>query len=90
MVFHGELDPFVSFLCEARASYWRMGDVLGKLEQATLVWKHFSRSFQDARLPAQLLLDLLDVLRDLLLGQPSVAAWGPPDPNPAMLDKNLI
>jgi hypothetical protein len=76
MVFRGELEPFVKFLSGAQVSYWQMGDVLGKLEQATLVWKHFTRTFQDARLPVKLLLELLGILRDLLLTEPSAAAWG--------------
>lgn len=91
MVFHGELDPFVTFLSGAQAHYWRMGEVLGKLEQATLVWKHCTRAFQDAELPAKPLLELLGVLRDLLLTDPAVATWGPSDASPTLaLDKNLL
>jgi hypothetical protein len=90
MVFRGHLEPFVAFLQGAQVSYWQMGDVLGKLEQGMLVWKHFTRTFQDGRLPPALLLELLAVLRDLLITAPSVAAWGG-DPAPAvpMLNCNL-
>lgn len=91
MVFHGQLEPFVAFLNGAQVSYWQMGDVLGKLEQATLVWKHFTRTFQDGRLPTKLLLELLAVLRDLLLTAPSMAAWGRSGPNRSLqLDTNLL
>jgi hypothetical protein len=90
MVFRGELEPFVAFLSGAQVSYWQMGDVLGKLEQATLVYRHFTRTFQDARLPLKLLLELLGILRDLLLAESSAAAWGPEAGQTLALDRNLL
>jgi hypothetical protein len=67
MVFRGNLEPFVRFLQTAQSSYWRMGEVLGRLEQAVLVWKHFTRFFGDRKLPFSVLFEMLGVLRDMLL-----------------------
>ncbi|HYN39525.1 MAG TPA: hypothetical protein VES39_09755, partial [Rhodospirillales bacterium] len=91
MVFRGHLEPFVAFLKGAQVSYWQMGDVLGKLEQAMLVWKHFTRTFLNGRLPPTLLIELLGVLRDLLVTAPSAAAWGGEAATAApLLDWSLI
>jgi hypothetical protein len=67
MVFRGNLEPFVRFLQTAQSSYWRMGEVLGRLEQTVLVWKHFTRFFGDRKLPFSVLFEMLSVLRDVLL-----------------------
>jgi len=67
MVFRGNLEPFVQFLQTAQSSYWRMGEVLGRLEQTVLAWKHFTRFFGDRRLPFSVLFEMLGVLRDMLL-----------------------
>jgi hypothetical protein len=44
-----------------------MGEVLGRLEQAVLVWKHYTRFFGDRKLPFSVLFEMLGVLRDVLL-----------------------
>lgn len=67
MVFGGNLEPFVSFLKTAQFSYWRMGEVLGRLEQTVLVWKYFTRYFGERKLPFSMLFEMLGVLRDVLL-----------------------
>jgi hypothetical protein len=65
MVFKGDLEPFVGFLKNAESFYWRMGEVLGRLEQTVAVWRHFVRHYHERRLPFALLSEMLDVLRSI-------------------------
>jgi hypothetical protein len=76
MVFRGNLEPFVQFLKAAQFSYWRMGEVLGRLEQTVLVWKHFTRYTGDRKLPYSLMFEMMAVLRDLLLAGEGFAELG--------------
>ena len=68
MVFRSNLEPFIQFLKTAQANYWRMGEVLGRLDMTVAVWARFTRHCGERRLPYPLLFEMLAVLRDLLLG----------------------
>lgn len=68
MVFQGNLEPFIRFLKTAQADYWRMGEVLGRLDMTVAVWARSIRHCGERRLPYPLLFEMLAVLRDLLLG----------------------
>ena len=65
MVFRGKLEPFVEFLKNAEECYWRMGDVLGRLEQTISVWTHYARRANERRLPFILLIDMLSIMCQL-------------------------
>jgi hypothetical protein len=67
MAFRGNMEPFVAFMGRARASYWRMGEVLGLLELAVAVWRHFALSVGERKLPLSQLYEFLVTLRDLML-----------------------
>ncbi|QLH39243.1 MAG: hypothetical protein HWD60_10220 [Defluviicoccus sp.] len=76
MVYQGDLEPFVKFLKNAETFYWRMGEVLGRLEQTVAVWRHFVRHYPERRLPFALLSELLDVLRSIHSTQDILGATG--------------
>ncbi len=76
MVYGGELEPFVKFLKNAETFYWRMGEVLGRLEQTVAVWRHFIRHYPERRLPFALLSEMLDVLRSIHTSQDILGTFG--------------
>ena len=65
MVFRGKLDPFIKFLKGAEDCYWRMGDVLGRLDQTVSVWEHYTRRTNDRRLPFIFLIEMLGIMSQL-------------------------
>lgn len=67
LVFKGQIDPFLTFLNDAPRYYWRMGDVLGRMEQTVLAWAHYTHNQRDRRVPYTVLADMMALLRDLLL-----------------------
>lgn len=47
----GDLSIFIDFLHGSRTHYWTIGDVLGKLEQATYAWERFTKPYPNQPLP---------------------------------------
>lgn len=79
IVFEEDFEPFVAFLRIAQGSFWRMGEVFGKLEQAVRVWARYIPSPRERQAYSPQLVETLSVLRDLLLdGGPHSQACGTP------------
>lgn len=49
--------PFLDFLSRANTHYWRMGEILGRLEQLLLCWQQRARRFGNGKFPAEVLED---------------------------------
>ncbi|MFP4360702.1 MAG: hypothetical protein ACLFTG_08485 [Alphaproteobacteria bacterium] len=62
LVFEDTPGPFVRFLRDARARYWRMGELFGAFEQAVSAFEHHQEQHGDALMPARKLEQLLDFL----------------------------
>jgi hypothetical protein len=65
MVFNSRVEEFISFLMNVQVYYWKMGEVLGSLEQTIVVWKHYVRRFRSQVLPDGTYFEMLDLLRSL-------------------------
>lgn len=65
MVFNGKVGDFISFLANVQEYYWKMGEILGRLEQTVVVWKHYLRRFRTRVLPDGAYFEMLDLLRRL-------------------------
>lgn len=73
MVFSSKPEPFIRFLADARRHYWRMGDVLGRLEQAMRIWQHFTDSAPRRQVAYMRMQEMLSALRLTLTSATPVA-----------------
>ncbi len=54
--------PFIGFLRESKENFWRLGDMLGRLEQAVYAWASFTGDKKDAPMPYDRLQDFYQVV----------------------------
>lgn len=64
---HENMEEFSTFLRECNKHYWRLANILGRLEQTIISWQHFTRNYFNVSLPYYRLMELYAVLRRLHL-----------------------
>jgi hypothetical protein len=69
LVYDGEVKPFSEFLLECRSMYWEMGDVLGRFEQTTHVWRRYKNQLVGRGCSLRAITQFFSLLR-LLHGPP--------------------
>jgi hypothetical protein len=62
LVEDGRAGGFIDFLRRSKDLYWRLGDLLGRLEQSIYAWKSYTRNYPGQRLPFRVLSEFYEVL----------------------------
>ncbi len=58
----GSVEPFLKFLRNAKPKFWRLGEMVGKIEQTVYAWRTYTRHYEDRPLPYNRLLDFYQIL----------------------------
>ncbi len=58
----GRVDPFLSFLRDAKQHFWDLGISLGRIDQTVYAWRAYTRNFEGQRLPYERLSELYFIL----------------------------
>ncbi|MBK8176385.1 MAG: hypothetical protein IPK66_14295 [Rhodospirillales bacterium] len=73
-VHHDDVETFSAFLRGCNSHYWRLAEILGKLEQTLLTWKLFTRNYFNMPLPHFRLMEFYAVLKRLHLSDEDMPA----------------
>jgi hypothetical protein len=65
LVYKGDVKPFSDFLLECRTMYWEMGDVLGRFEQTTHVWRRYKHFLVGRNCSLRAITQFFQLLRTL-------------------------
>jgi hypothetical protein len=65
LVYNSDVKPFSDFLLECRSMYWEMGDVLGRFEQTTHVWRLYKHQLVGRNCSIRAIIQFFSLLRTL-------------------------